>query len=335
MNIEKKVMIVVPTINHSEIIEEWLNIYEKNSLNHRFEVLIIDSSDDDKTKKVCEQHPSYVKWEKYENYEKEDSLKQMDNKALYSFFATKAEYVWLTSDARIPNVDGCYDILDRELTDDVDLLHFFYTGSKMNADYIIKHPERKKVNMISNVEVVEYKQNDLKNLFLDFFWSISTYGISIVKRNLIVEQDTEYVKKTYSGLSFLYPAMIFEFLNNKNHVKCKVINHGCFIANKLRKVNTWKASGDAIKVYSEHVVKIIEALPTNYNDNKERVISEFALNNSHMTCQDIIEWRKLGYYNIKEFCKYKKYIRRVAEKGNLFMFIVAIMPINNSKKTTR
>lgn len=331
-NIDKKVLIVLPTINHAEIVEEWLRIYEKNSKNHRFKVLVIDSSKDDKTKNICDKYAAYVRWERFKSYGPSNSLKEMDDKVIYGFLKSEAEYVWLTSDARVPNVDFCYDIIEETINDKVDLMHFFYTGSKMNSDYVTRHPERKKVNLISNVEAINYDRNDLDEFFLDFFWSISTYGISIVKKNLIQKKYVNHIRNTYSGLSFLYPAMIFDCLNNQDSMKCKVINHGCFIANKLRKVNTWKASGDAIKVYSEHVVKVIEALPKFYNTNKKTVISEFAINCTHMTYNDIISWRKLGYYNFKEFWKYKKYIRRVAEKNNLIMFWISIKPIDSFKK---
>lgn len=325
-SMEKKVLIVMPTVNHFEIVDQWLQIYEKNSVRHRFNVLVIDSSKDDNTRKVCEKYSLFVRYEKFESYGKENSLKEMDDKALYAFLESGSEYIWLTSDARIPNVDYCYEIIEKELDGDTDLVHFFYTRSNMNANYIRRHPERTIANKIFNIKEINYKKNNLNDLFLDFFWSISTYGISIVRRNLIQKKYVKHIKEAYSGLSFLYPAMIFDCLSRQDSIKCKVINHGCFIANRLRKVNTWKASGDAVKVYSEHVVKIIENLPQFYDVNKKQVISEFAINNMHMTYVDIIEWRKQGYYNLREFWKYRKYIRRVAEKNNIVMFFIAIMP---------
>lgn len=324
--IDDSVLIIVPTINHAEIVERWLQVYKENSEKHRFNVLVIDSSEDDKTKRICEKYSDYVRWEKFRNYGRNNSLKEMDDKVIYGFLRSETKYIWLTSDARIPNVDYCYDIIKKELDDSVDLIHFFYTVSKMNANYIEKHSERCKLDVFLDNNVVNYYKEDLPDFFLNFFWSISTYGISIVNRASFSECDMNSIQNKYSGLSFLYPAMIFDCLTRKKYIKCKVINHGCFIANKLRKVNTWKASGDAIKVYSEHVVKIIEALPEVYHGKKELAIREFAINNSHMTYEDILNWRRLGYYNVKEFWKYRKYIKRVAEKNNLFMFLIAIAP---------
>lgn len=325
--VDDEVLIIMPTVNHSKIVEEWFRIYEENSKKHRFKVLVIDSSDDDKTKRICENRSNYVKWIQFNSYNEKNTLKEMDDKVVEGFVIATTKYVWLTSDARVPNIDYCYDVVKTQIDESVDLIHFFCLKSKMNADYVMRHSERKKVNILIRKKSSDYDKNDLNDLFVDFFWSISTYGISITKRELIKKCDVDYIRNRYSGLSFLYPAMILECLTNSEKVKCRVINHGCFVANKLRKTNTWKVSGNAIKVYSEHVVKIIEALPDKYKQNKEQVISEFAINNCHMTYDDIIEWRNDGYYNLKEFLKYQQYIGRVAEKNKIVMLWLAIRPI--------
>lgn len=323
--IVEEMVIIIPTKNHAEIIEHWLDVYISNSQSYRAKVYIIDSSDDDETRKVCALHSDFVFWERFPGY-KNDSLKEMDDKVVLGFEKITSEYVWLTSDARIPNMDLCYNVLKNEMLQKRDVIHFFSLKSKMNASYVEKNLDREGVESIKNTDKACYNKTNLQEMFLDYFWSISTYGITVVRNSLIKNCSKETIIEKYSGLSFLYPAMIFENLSIQNDVNCIILNHGCFIANEKRIVNTWKASGDAVKVYSEHVVKIINKMPGYFDKYKEQVIAEFGNNNMHMTFKDSLVWRKEGYYNFCEFWKYKKYIKKVAEKKIFTMFLIAVIP---------
>lgn len=193
--IDDSVLIVMPTINHAEIVEEWLRIYVTNSKNYRFHVHVLDSSIDNKTKEVCDKYSKFVTWERYGGDGQCPSLKEMDDKVVYGFQQTSTDYVWLTSDARVPNIDICYAKLKEEINKQRDVIHFFCLKSKMNQAYVEKHQERSRLAKIKEDDTVLYDETEVNELFRDFFWSFSTYGITVVKSKIISECNLSNVRK--------------------------------------------------------------------------------------------------------------------------------------------
>lgn len=309
-----KLAIVIPTRNHCEIMEEWIHIFPTQNKISKIKVYVFDSSDNDDTQKLCNNKELIT-------YIRCDANMDIDYKTILCLDNIEEEYVWLCGDGIIPNIDMVNSIVNKYISDGVDILHFF-GHNKMNEAYMEK-------NGFSN-EII-YKGKDRKAFFKDFFWSLGCYGISITKKSIINNIDKNEVIRKYVGKNFVYPAIMFEAILKIDEPLCVVLHHNCFTANKMKKTNTWKQDKTAIKIFSKHIVATIQNLPDYYNEYKNTVIKEFCINNQFLTVAGLYRWRSEGLYDIKEFFKYYRYLKQVTGLSFFKLCIIAITPKKSIK----
>lgn len=308
--VKDKLAIVLPTKNHKEIMKEWMRIFPKQNTKANVEVWVYDSSDNDDTKKICEENSEFVHF-----FRCAPDI-TADEKAVFALTSVDADYLWLCGDGMIPNVDLVYDILREQFSKQTDIIHFF-GKNKANIAY------KEKIGM--GDEIV-YTDEGKKEFFRDFWWSIACWGITVISKRIIQNIDFDEMVKKYGDKNFFYPTVICCSLQSLSDVRCLVIHHNCFTANRKKSSSTWKRKGQVIVIWSKNTVLTIDAMPEYFDKYKKHVMENCWLNNNFLTTWGLISWRSDDFYNIQEYRLYKEYLTTVSRKNRMTLYCIARLP---------
>lgn len=306
-NLRNKLGIIVPTYNHFEIMQEWFRVFHSQNKRAQAEVWIYDSSDNDKTKILCERQGELV------HYVKKETNIIADIKAMQALMEVPREYLWLCGDGVIVNPDLVYDILEHEISNNIDVIHFF-GKNKTNIEY------KKKRNF---GDIIRYSEKEKTHFFKDFWWSTAMWGISVINKRVIKSMDMTRMIKKYGKMHFIYPTSIFCALAEMNNSQCVVYCHNCFTANSKKTEHTWGGE-DVFKIWSQYTVKTIRMMPKCYNQYKKVVWSECWVNNGFLRKENLIKWNQQGYFCLFDWIKNFRYLSKVTNINRRELLLISL-----------
>lgn len=307
--IKDKLAIIIITKNHKEIMEEWMRIFPKQNTKANVEVWVYDSSDNDDTQKICEENSEFVHYFRFDP-------DIGDEKAVDALTSIDREYLWLCGDGVIPNMDLVYDLLVEEFSKKTDVIHFF---GKNQANIAYK----KKIGM--GDEIV-YTDDEKREFFRDFWWSLAWLGVTIVNKRVIDNVDFDEMLEKYGQKGFIFPTAVCCSLQSLSNIRCLVIHHNCFTANRKKIASGWKQEGQVIPIWSKNTVLTIDAMPEYFEKYKHHVMENCWLNNNFLTTRGLLDWRSNNFYNIQDYKLYKQYLTITSQKNCFTLYCIARLP---------
>ncbi|MCD2492279.1 glycosyltransferase [Lacrimispora sp. NSJ-141] len=280
--------IVLPTYNRPEALKHYLRIYKKTFEGFLSKILLSvhDSSLNDDTEKIV---ISFMLENRNIRYVKYPTDIRLDDKVFEALQAVKAEYCWLCSDGCIPSYKSfCKDIYPILKKKKYDILYL-----SQQDPY--------------NTNLKEYR--DQIPFFKECFWGMTGYGGSILRRHIygnITEGERERVKTRYSEASaFLYPCYIYDYICSRNFFAVHICSE--FYDNNVeKKTSSWMVSGSALYIWGEVLCKVIDLLPTLYDDEKSFVKKSVWTNTGLSSWRRLLAMRSYGCLNAKRIIKYYK-----------------------------
>ena len=244
----KKVAICVPTYNRHEVIEELLLRCGKLFAKYNYDLIIFDSSTDDKTKKVCESMKDRLNNISYHKFDSNlhSNLKVyriLQNKELIE----KYDYIWIFSDSIRWSEDALRIISD-----------------ELEGDYHFVVPDPRDVEKKGTST---YRDN--KIAYKDLAWYMTLYGATVVNTKTVLEDnDWDYYEGKYctsDRINFSHLCFYFDKMCNIENLTLRhlCINAHDFAASPLRKSSGWHK--DTFLVWCKYWSNAMNALPEDYN----------------------------------------------------------------------
>lgn len=306
--LKESIGIIIPTYNHPSYMSNWFEIFQTQNEKSGIEVWVYDSSEGDETEKICNIYKEFV------HYVRCDSKLIADVKALRAIAEVDKKYLWMCGDGIIVNPDLVYDIVLDAIDKEMDVIHFLGFNRTNN-----KYSEKKNLS-----DVTVYEKGQIKEFFRDFWWSIATWGVSIIKKEILADLDIEEELFKFQYPYWLYPAMIFEGMSLAERPKGVVYRHNCFTPNREKKSNTWKVKGKTIKIWTDATVSTINGMSDYYEEYKVEVIQNCWQNNGFMTKDGLKNFKKEELYTINDYFKYRKNLKIVSGLSDFELLKIAL-----------
>lgn len=302
--------IVVPTYNHPEYIEYYLQQTAcLDKFNIRLE--IHDSSTNDETKKTVEKFSQEYKNLFYYRY---DDI-NVDLKTFLCLKNCQTKYVFLCGDGVILNLNEIYSKIHSFMKQDYDLIEFYDDINKKHINYYY--------DLARQYDKNEIVYDNLKLHVMDNYWHMPYYGGTIVKSEIfkkIVQDDVSNL----IGTGFIYPYMICAYMDI--NAKSVVLGGSYLIENIRKKAAIWLNNGMAVKIWAKQFPEVIEILPEEFNDIKRELILNSEKRLQFITFKGLCYFRVNNNYNLKIYNEFKKELSRYSPLNKLTMCIIAIFP---------
>lgn len=314
----KKLLICVPTYNRAQTIQQWIDCERETLLREEVDVLFVDSSENEGTKKVV--NDAIDNGFNNLKYVAVDSTIDGNYKALLVYKMAEQyeyEYIWMTHD------------------------HTAYL--KNSVDYILKTIQETN----SDFYVLNIYSSGMKNIRLDSLEDfaeksvplLGRYGASIVSRErFLCGVDWEAVEKKWykaDTISWAHVGWWLERASQIDEFKSTLIevDYKEYVTLTIANQNIdYRRSwfDQTIQVCAGRWYSLIKKLPNTYRNKKQlykKAYSEWRSKYTYLQC------KKEGAYGIKVFWELRKGIwATVNKKDFIIVFLISIMPYFLSRK---
>lgn len=303
---KKNIVICIPTYNRPEVTRELLETYIDLWASLNIDVIVFDSSEDDRTKQVCAQYfgRDILKYEHVDSdvHSNIKVFRMYQSKELCS----KYNYIWLMAD----HVRWS-EVITKRVCEKV----------KGDYDFIV---------LSNNTRIIE-KDTDLhdKQEFWQVLgWYITLYGACLVNTNTVLKDvDWKYMYEKYINedcINFSHMGLYFEqTLKLETLSVSYLVNDNGFYTSALRNGSGWKK--EPFKLWCDIWVKSVYALPDFYL-NKREVLKAQSTKGKMLNLQYMIGYRMNGVYSIADFFRYFTKWRYCSEVSMFRLLMLAIKP---------
>lgn len=304
---DNKLAIVVPTKNRANSIIGFLNDYVIDYYNNNIDVIIYDSSDNDKIEKIVNKYNEKYSNIKYKRYEDDVKSKSIDKKyiSIIEKYADQYKYLWITRDGLAINISEILPQINKYLDN--------------NYEVIVLDIMERDLNKIGQKEY-----DCITELFQDCLFQMSVLGATIVRSDVlknVIEQIPLDDEKNYG---MYWPIAYFDCYANTEIKAIKLIltlwrSNYCVTGGSFWHKNfLWQ--------FGERWYKSIMLLPEIYNPYKPNAL-KFKLSDCEpFSLLFILKVKKHNHLSILEFFKYKTYIKEVCDISLWQIFLIFCLP---------
>lgn len=306
-----KIGVIIPTCNRDESIKSFLEQKIEVFSRYNVDLIIYDSSDNDKTKNTVENFIlKGYKILKYKYYEGIFDGFSLDHKIIkaYSDFYNDYDYLWICRDGLIINLEYIYELL--------------YKAMKMDVDYIVVDS----MFRCNKTKPFIKKYNECVEFCREQFHRIVTLGMLIVSKKAIYRMVNNYPIND-TNYSLWQAVVPFHDIVNRNF-------NSIFICDNVfsyNVVNTkgnsfWNSNGRALEQWTYCWYKVISCLPEKY-DNIKEFLYFLDMSDFHpFYLMSLLRMRGNNSLSLNKVKKYKNYILKVTNKPLIFFYIIAVIP---------
>lgn len=307
-----RIVTIIPTCNRPEAIKYLLRYAAPLYRRYAIDVVIYDSSSDDKTKEIAEEMVDKGYYNVvYRRYTGIFDGFSLDHKIIqaYDEYADDYDYIWICRDGLIPIVDG---ILDK--------IRYF---KKKDIDCII-------VDVLSRNEDLEIERyyssiKDCERLLMDQATRLQTLGMLIFSgkfaRRLINNQPL--CDETYSLWQMAAP--LHEFAASP--YKIVFCTKNVFAPNLSASTSHfWGKAPKALEQWAYRWYNVIKNMPAAYDGVKEKCMMVYTVDFHPFTARTVLEMRCYGGLTSTMLAKYEKYLPEVTKTPLWYFKAVAHLP---------
>lgn len=303
---QRKILISIPTYERPKDIKELLNkiifIKEYNFID----VLVIDSSIDEKTKCIAKQFSE--RGFKNLHYKHCESRISSNKKVflIYQSYCQYYEYIWIMHD------------------------HTLFT--KEALDYICKMMDGKEdlifLRMQGNT-FLRRTYDNIEQFAQSNAWLIGKMGSSIVRsERMLITTDWNYFRKKFlkrNTINFSHVGFYLERISEINKPKLAELEfpRDQFVDTHKYERLSWEK--EVLRICTQCWCNLIFQLPRAYK-NKLQILN--SIDHYFLTKYKLIEGRRYGYYNLLEYLRYRKWIRIVFPELYVDAFKISVYPYN-------
>lgn len=309
--------VIIPTCNRATSIDYWLFQKLKYFTHYGIDVIIYDSSSDDKIEAIVKnfQLDGYDNLY-YDRYTGHFDGFNLDDKvvAAYSKYSQQYEYLWVCRDGLLPKIESFYPKLIQLISSKVDYLiidaSFRNGNQRITIDYSLP--------------------NDSAKFLLEQASRSITLGTmlfsSVFIQNVIREypiDDTNY--------SLWQPIAIFTYSAYHNS-KVSYLCDDCFEYNLAGTRNSfWNKSGKAVVQWAYYWPKHVESLPAVYDEAKQKALVIEMFDFHPFSVMSLLRIRGNRGLSLKIIKKYKSNFLKVSNTPLKWYYCIALLPVHTAR----
>lgn len=310
-----KLCIILVTANRPSAVEGNLKVITKDCYDYGIDVIIYDSSDNDKTKNVVQKYATKYDNVIYDRWTGTYDGVAIDDKVIdaYKKYSTIYEYVWQTRDGVAISISDVISDINNLMEDENDVIivdHFL-------RDY--KHHGAK-------------KYDECSLLFKEQCAHLQTLGTFIVR--------SEFIKNVISEIALddntygLYCPIAFFYYWSNHEVKVASWVGKLWLPMDGAATNSfWTRK--ILYQWGERWYNLIDNLPKVYDKYKQEVLLIETFDFKPFRLKYLIKAKQNGGLNLSLINKYKKYLLQVSRTPLWKFYAIAILPTMFSKKLTK
>ena len=310
--LEPQITVIIPTYNRYEcirkLVDECIAVYQ----GKLFKFEIHDSSDDT----TCE---TYVKPLASVKYFKYDSSINGDIKTINAMRNADTPYVYLLGDSFLIDFNKLENIISSS-----DIQNCLIIGV-MRVNSYKKYQKRLKDYTF---EKGVYSTNDHQKFFYDFFWYLTLYGGSIIRKDLC--EENECTKKLMTMQSpFVYVCTIFTMLGMlSGGKKCEfILLDNVMQINPLKGKSGWWVNKKAIEIFCYRYYESVRYLSDIYNTQNRKFLISHNKYSGLFSFKSVILLRIYGNITFSILKKYRQYINKtVPVKNIIYIWVSLLLP---------
>lgn len=311
-----KITILIPTRNRSEFIDDFINISLKEYSGNLFNILIVDSSSDDKTAIAVSLYNKETI--KKINYFRLPFDTKVDEKVLFGISKVKTDFLYLQNDKYITDLNALEKFLNKNKFYQYDILNINNCKS-----FFYKYNKKKIINNI-------YESTDLLKFCSQSFSYMSLYGASIVKTNLLKCKNAQDVWANFKDANYgcyLYVSAVFSgahyLANNNSKYGISFVD---FIKINNKKSISWNSGISWFETFFSEFNRDVDLLPTYFDSIKNYIIIQYHKDWNQISLRGLINYKATGTLRFSYVRQYKKEIKRCHYHYGLMIFVSLFIP---------
>ena len=297
-----KIAVCIPTYHRPGKIREVLEKEIVFLQRHDVDLHIFDSSEDTETGKIITEYSQYGNL----HYHMTDSGICSNEKVfnIYQEYAKEYEYLWVIHDHTVFTEDALCYILER-LEDHIS--YYFLEIQSHSYDW----------------EDI----TDLERLFYETAWLSGRFGTVILKsRPFLYNVDWEYFKRKYlteTMWTYSHIGFYFERASQIADFKARIIRFPRDLFSDISRSQKVGWYRDSVRICLECWGEVVLSLPECYG-NKQEVLK--TQDQWFMSKYSLIAYKSNGAYGIRQYWKYRKWMRMIAPGAQRDAFFIALLP---------
>lgn len=304
--------VIIPTCNRSKAVDNLLFQSAEKFRHYGVDVIIYDSSDDDRTEAVVQNFRiDGCKNVTYKRYEGKFDGFSLDDKVIsaYREFAGQYEYLWLCRDGLIITIDKIYD----------DLRRF----AEEKYDFIIVDSAFR--NEGEEAEKVYFCPEDCEAFFREQAVRLVTLGTLILSSRVAMELIEQY-PVSEENYSLWQMAVPFHYCG-ENPASILFYSNQVFSYNIAGTPNSfWNKAGKAMRQWAYCWHHVINCLPPAYDAAKSDVLKiEMSDFHPFLVCS-LLRMRGNGGLNVKLIRQYQDDLPYVCNTSLKKFYAAALVP---------
>lgn len=306
---KKKLCVCIPTYNRKEAVERVLReevlLFEKYGID----IIIFDSGSGTETEEIVQ---AYRRHNSNLEYQRVDSRVPSNVKAYMIFEQmgnSEYEYIWLIHDHTV-----CSEPAVRYLLQALELKYDFYILHMQAGDYAVK------------------ELASLTDFLYEGAWRLNSFGASVIKRDTFLKNVRwdKMSKKYNTGETLNYSHIGFYYeraAELADFRACRVdFDRKDFLDFQRTEKVSWNK--DILRICLECWGNVITKLPDVYHNKTETLRTQ---DKWFVSKYSLLSYKQEGIYGLREFIKYKKWIKIIYPEDYIQDFMIALLPYNISQ----
>lgn len=304
----KKLGVILVTANREKAIQYYLDKVAEMFQDRAIDLIIYDSSTDEGTKNVVQKYIfegySHVH---YDFYDGEFDGISIDEKVIcaYKKYAKEYEYLWISRDGIIINIEQIINDLGALLN--------------KNMDLIVVDDSYRDIHFIGT----KY-YDDIRIFFKERCMQMTVLGATIIKSKLIQEIIIAEPLDKIKNYGMWQPIAFFNYLSDKKVNLASYVG-ALFLPNlEASQSSFWTKR--LLWQWGERWYTMISELPEIYMPFKEYVLKDEMIDFHPFSVRFIAKCRENNGLTLRQIRKYQKYIPYVCETSIWKFYILALVP---------
>lgn len=312
-----RLAIIIPTANRYQTIDHWLAQSVARLQYHDIDIIIYDSSDDDKTQTVTMNYQI----EGFDNviYKRYDGIYDgfsLDHKVMQAYceFAAQYEYLWVCRDGLI--IDA--DIVKEKV----------FPILEEGADFIVVNPEwhcEKKLG--------DQTYTDCRKFFYEQCMQMTVLGATIVKSDSIFKIINTIPLEDGRTYGLWQPIAFFEYIANRDFLamslEANVWNYNMSGAEKSHRKN------QSMRQWCKEWYRLIKGLPTCYDPYKNEVLKIHMIDFYPFSAQELLKIRAENGLTFKAVRENRAQLIAICDTPMWVFNIISILPVSLARFLTK
>lgn len=291
----EQLAIAIPTYNRVDILKEDLLYMMEEIKQYNIPIYISDDSTNNQTELMIEE---LKKEYEFIYYHKNSPSLGHDKNCFATLRLPTEKYIWYLGDSMM--------IERKAISMVMELIE------NNEYDFIVVGRDCK------NVELSSREFFNAKEVFSELSWHLTLTGVTIYKRKIIEKLKRSSLCKNFPQTSIILNAIC---------EKCNLYyeSKAIILLNK-KKVSYWNTT--IFEVFAKDWANFIYALPDFYTENeKKKVIKSHSMRTGLFSIRAMVGYKILGYFNLKTYIKYYKYINAASHESMILIILVASTPV--------